>query len=118
MIEVFYWLMVAALVTHELDAVKRHEWRILPLLRDLPDDVGEQVFIWLHFPLFVLIFWISHLGAESILALGLSVIAIIHIGVTWLLRKHPAFEYDNPSSWLLICLAGLFGGLHLATIAM
>jgi len=112
-IEVFYWLMAA-----ELDAMKRHEWRILPLLRHLPDNVGEQIFIWIHIPLFVLFFWVSWLGTESIFAMALSLFAILHVGLTWLLRNHPAFEYNNPSSWLLICLPGLFGGLHLVACAM
>lgn len=118
MIEVFYWLMVAALFTHELDAVKRHEWRILPLLRDLSESFGEKIFIWIHIPLFFLVFWLSQLGAGSTFAIGLSAFAIIHVGLTWLFRKHPAFEYNNPSSWMLICLAGLFGGLHIAACAM
>jgi len=113
LIKVLYWLMVAALFTHELDAVKRHEWRILPLLRNLPDSVGEQTFVWMHLPGFFLIFWFSQQGAGSIFAIGLSAFAIIHVGLTWLLQKHPAFEYNNPSSWLLICLTGLLGGFHI-----
>ncbi|MGI9494082.1 MAG: DUF6713 family protein, partial [Geminicoccaceae bacterium] len=112
------WLMVAALFTHELDAIKRHEWRILPLLRNLPDNVAEQTFIWLHLPGFFLVFWFSQLGAGSVFAIGLSAFAIVHVGLTWLLRKHPAYEYNNSSSWLLISLAGLLGALHLTACAM
>lgn len=112
MIEVFYWLMVAALFTHELDAIRHHEWRILPMLRNLPDSVAEQIFIWAHLPLFFLVFWLSQFGAGSVFAMGLSAFAVVHVGLTWILRNHPAYEYNNLSSWLLICLAGLLGALH------
>ena len=118
MIEVFYWLMVSALLTHELDAIKNHEWRILPILQNLPDDVGEQIFIWMHLPLVFLVFWLSQFGAGSVFAIGLSAFAIIHVGLTWLLRNHPAYEYNDLSSWLLICLAGVLGGLHIAACAL
>jgi hypothetical protein len=34
------------------------------------------------------------------------------------LRRHPAYEFNNPSSWGLIVLTGVLGGLYLATAAM
>lgn len=40
--------LVAAFLTHELDAAKRHEWRVLPVMGSLPERGGEQVFIWAH----------------------------------------------------------------------
>lgn len=118
MTEVFYWLMVAAFFTHELDAIKHHEWRVLPVLANLSDRVGEQIFIWLHIPLFFLVFWLSQFGADSVFAIGLSAFAIAHVGLTWLLRNHPAYEYNSLSSWLLIGLTGLLGGLHIAACAL
>lgn len=57
MYDVLYYAMIGAFFSHELDAVKRHEWRVLPLLRSLPERMGEQVFIWLHVPLFALLLW-------------------------------------------------------------
>ena len=32
-LDILYYSMVAALLTHEVDAVKRHEWRVLPLTK-------------------------------------------------------------------------------------
>lgn len=114
MTDLFYWAMVAAFFTHELDAVKRHEWRILPLLRAAPEAIGEQSFIWLHVPLFFVIVWMSREGSDGLFALCLSCFAIVHVGLHWLFRNHQANEFNTLSSWSLIGLTGLLGALHLA----
>jgi hypothetical protein len=113
MTDALYWAMVAALFTHELDAVKRHEWRVLPLTSFLPERVGEQVFIWLHVPLFFAIFWFSTAEPVSGFRLGLAAFAVVHVGLHRLYRRHPRYEFNNPSSWALILLAGALGGVYL-----
>jgi len=112
-LDALYWAMVAALFTHELDAVKRHEWRVLPLTSFLPDRVGEQVFIWTHLPLFWLILWLDERSAMSWVRIGLSAFAIVHVWLHWIFRRHPANEFNNPSSWALIVLIGVLGALYL-----
>jgi hypothetical protein len=114
MIEFFYWAMVAAFFTHELDAVKRHEWRILPILSRFPDRPAEQVFIWAHVPLFLAIIWFSRNGAETPFTLAFSVFAIAHVGLHWAFRKHPRNEFIGTSSWAIILLTGALGTAHLA----
>ena len=47
-----YYLGIAALFTHELDAVLNMEWRLLYHLRTLPDITASSLFVGLHFPLF------------------------------------------------------------------
>lgn len=106
-----YLAMLASFFTHELDAVKRHEWRVLPLTSFLPERIGEQVFIWMHVPLFLAIF---ALGESESFRLGLSVFAMIHVALHWAFRKHPAYEFDNASSWGLIILTGVLGAAYVA----
>lgn len=113
MIEIFYWAMIAAFLTHELDAVKRHEWRILPLANRLPEKLAEQVFIWTHAPLFLAILWFSSNGAETPFALAFSVFAIVHVGLHWAFRKHPKNEFQGISSWAIILFAGTLAAAHL-----
>ncbi len=98
--------------------MQRHEWRVLPGLRSLPDEMGRQVFLWLHVPLFLLVFLFSLAGAASPFAVGLSVFAIIHVGLHVLFRTHPAYEFNNPTSWALILLTGIFGAVHLGLWSM
>jgi hypothetical protein len=105
--------MVAAFFTHELDAVKRHEWRVLPLTSFLPERTGEQVFIWIHVPLFLAILWFSAGAAVNGFRLGLAAFAVLHVGLHWAYRRHPAYEFNNPSSWGLILLTGALGAGYL-----
>jgi hypothetical protein len=106
-----YWAMVAAFATHELDAVRRREWRVLPLTRFLPDRVGEEVFVWAHLPLLLLVLVFS--DAEGF-RIGLAAFAVVHVGLHWLFRRHPANEFNNPSSWALILLTGALGGIYIS----
>jgi hypothetical protein len=115
--DLIYWSMVAAFVTHELDAVKRHEWRVLPLTRWMPEHIGEHVFIWAHAPLLFLVFWLSGASADGAFAIALSVFSVVHVGLHWFYRKHPAYEFNNAGSWSLILLTGALGAAHLAVLA-
>lgn len=112
--DLLYYTMVGAFFTHELDAVKRHEWRVLPLTSFLSEKIGEQVFIWLHVPLFALLLWGGDGDPASATRLVLSVFAIVHVGLHFLLRRHPAYEFNNISSWALILLTGALGAAYLA----
>lgn len=107
-----YLLTLAFLFTHEIDAAFWHEWRVLPLTSFLSDDVGREVFVWLHVPLF---FAILACGDREGLRTGVAAFAMVHVGLHWLFRNHPAYEFNNPSSWLLILAAGFFGAAYLVT---
>lgn len=111
-----FYTMLALFFTHELDAVRRHEWRVLPLTSFLPERIGEQVFVWMHAPLFLAIFWFGRGDPNSGFGLCLSGFSIVHIALHWLFRNHPAYEFNNLTSWALIIATGAFGALHIATV--
>ena len=111
-----FWLMAGFLATHELDAMVRHEWRVLPVLRLLPDETGKQVFLWAHVPFFALVMWIAGQGPFSTPALVLSAFSIVHVGLHWIFRNHPAYEFRGFGSNALIVLAGLSGAAHVAVV--
>ena len=116
MMPIFYFAMLSFFLTHELDAVKRHEWRVLPLTSFLPERTGEQVFVWAHVPLLTLLFYLGIGEPSSNAAIGLSAFAVIHVCLHWIYRNHPKNEFNNSSSWALIIGAGLFGTAHLVTL--
>ena len=101
-----YFVMLAFLFTHEIDAAFRHEWRVLPITSFLPDELGREVFIWAHVPLFA---GILHASDNQRLRIGLAAFCVIHVGLHWIFRNHPAYEFNNASSWGLILAAGVFG---------
>lgn len=116
--DLIYHAMLGALFTHELDAVQRHEWRVLPLTSFLPDRLGMHVFIWLHLPLFTLILRAEDAPWADGFRLGVAVFAIVHVGLHVLYRRHPAYEFNNPGSWALILLGGLLGAGYLLGVSV
>ncbi len=118
MADLFYFCMLGFFLTHELDAMKRHEWRVLPLTSFLPDHLGELVFIWAHVPIIAGLFFFGGLDAGSTTALGLSIFGIIHVFLHIAFRNHPHYEFNNLSSWLLIIGTGIFGALHLVAFGL
>lgn len=113
-----FTLMLSFFIVHELDAVLRHEWRVMPVMRRLRDPLGRQVFIWAHVPILMAIFWWIMPDPNALAGLFLSAFAVVHVGLHWLFRKHPANEFDNPSSRILITCAGLFGALHFLSVTL
>lgn len=107
-----YTLMLALLFTHEIDAAFRHEWRVLPITSFLPDELGREAFIWIHVPLFAVILLANN---NERVRVGIAAFCVIHVGLHWLFRNHPAYEFNNPSSWGLILGAGLLGLAYLLT---
>lgn len=58
MTDLLFYLAFAGLVTHELDAVHKHEWRLLFILRAISDGSARRAFILLHLPLFAALLWL------------------------------------------------------------
>ena len=115
------WLFLLAfslLNAHELDAMSQHEWRILFVLRDLPSDFAEQVFVILHVPLVAILLWLTfHRNAvvsawsrRAVCAFG-----IIHVGLHWHLQDHPAYTFHSSLSEFLIVGYGFAGLCYLLT---
>ena len=115
----FYILALALLATHELDAVKRHEWRIFPLLNKLPEQLGATIFIVIHIPLFWAVFYLSWHPDQSVrtpVQIGIATFCVIHVALHILLRKHPQNEFANPLSQFLIWGCGAAGATYLGLV--
>jgi len=109
---VVFYLGLGLLFTHELDAMPNHEWRVLPLLRMLPDSAGQVAFVVAHVPIFaVVIAFVASLNlrvrrrAEALAAAFLVVHAILH----WAFSGHDAYEFETRLSSILIYGAALCG---------
>jgi hypothetical protein len=114
--ELVFFLGLSFLVTHELDAIQRHEWRMFPLTAPLPERTGYRVFTAAHLPLFLLLFWGLSSPDDAVrvpLMNGLSAFCVIHVGLHLLFLRHPLNQFASPFSWLLIGGAGLCGAADL-----
>ena len=114
-IDLLFWLSLALLLAHELDAVRRQEWRLFAFLNRLDDERAHQLFVLLHLPLFVLVFWFlsrSDQPGYVWFQLVIDIFLIIHLGLHILFRNHPANNFNNTFSLALITGMALLGVTH------
>ena len=112
-----FYVGLGALMTHELDAVTNHEWRVLPLLRSLPDATGHWVFVAAHVPLFAIIVALvasrdarTRTFSRTALAAFMAVHGLLHV----LYMGATAYEFASMLSNALIFGGAVCGALYLA----
>jgi hypothetical protein len=113
-----FYLGLGLLFTHELDAIVQSEWRLLYVLRSLPDEQAMPLFVALHVPLFALIVWLTHHAASGVQLASrviFSVFLVIHAGLHFRLSADPLYTFHSPLSQTLIYGAALCGALFLVS---
>lgn len=112
------WLLtlnVALFVIHEMDAVRRIEWRMIFPINRLPDVTAHNVFCALHLPLFGLLFWMLSLPADQT-ALWLKAtfdgFLVFHLGLHLVFFRHPENRFTSLFSHILIVAMALGGIWH------
>ena len=115
--DLFFFLGLSLLLAHELDAIRCHEWRVLPLTAFLPDSIGYVVFTAAHIPLYMLLFWVLGEEVSSVtrtrVVIGLDLFFVVHLWLHVAFRKHPAYEFTSIFSWVLIIGTALCGLIDL-----
>ena len=117
--DLVFYTGIALLLTHEMDAIYRHEWRMFPLICRLSDDVGYHVFVVAHIPLFVLLFWLMHHPSGTVLYwfhVCMDGFFIVHLGLHLLLKSHDQNEFSSVLSKFIIFATALAGATHLILI--
>ncbi|MAE70716.1 MAG: hypothetical protein CME06_09635 [Gemmatimonadetes bacterium] len=117
MAALIYYLGLACLFTHELDAVIHAEWRLLFILRNMPNDSAASLFVALHIPLFFGVLWLSNHRRKSVRNLTrLSVAAFltVHALLHFSLSSNPAYEFHGTLSLILILSAAVCGIAYLS----
>lgn len=111
----FFFLGVAFILTHEMDAIRCREWAIFPLLSRLDDQAGFVVFTAVHVPLYLLFFWgvYGPSGLNSAFIRGFDIFLIIHALLHVLFLRHPQNQFTSRLSWIIILGAAVSGLLDL-----
>lgn len=107
-----YYLGLAFLFTHELDAVTHSEWRLLPVLGGMPDATAEPLFVSLHVLLFFAVLWLSHHRLEPLrqgTRLVVAAFLVVHAVLHFALSSAPNYEFHGALSQTLIVAAGAAG---------
>jgi heme/copper-type cytochrome/quinol oxidase subunit 3 len=114
--QIVFYLGLGMLFTHELDAMPNHEWRILPLLGATPDNIGFQIFLLAHVPIFaVAIALVASLNASirTRTRVVVSAFLLAHGLLHALFGTHPLYEFSSFSSEVLIYGSAIFGSAYL-----
>ncbi len=115
-IDLIFYSGFALLITHELDAIKCHEWRIFPGLSNLKEDLSYYLFVVLHIPLFILLLWLLCHPSEQVrywFQVGIDFFLIIHFGLHQFFKSHKQYEFKQLFSKSIIIMMALMGLIHI-----
>jgi hypothetical protein len=115
--ELAFYLGLGTLFTHELDAVVNHEWRLLPVLNQISDDMGMTVFLLAHIPLFAVLIALvasSNPRIRRNSRLFIGAFLVLHAPLHTLFVNHPEYSFTSPVSAILIYGGAVLGALYLA----
>lgn len=104
------------LFAHELDSVLNHEWRVLPVIRSLPDEVGSMVFVVAHIPLIALLAALvssKNFRTRQMTRTGIGLFPVLYGFLHILFKNHPAYEFSSMLSNTLIFGSALLGVIYL-----
>lgn len=107
-----FTLGISFILIHEMDAIRCHEWRILPITSFMNDQTGMVVFVLLHIPLFYFPLHPEIVSNQSF-QVGTSIFLIIHVFLHLLLLLNKRNEFIDWISWFLILGAGVCGAIYL-----
>jgi len=119
--ELVYLVLLSLFLVHELDAVAQSEWRLLPLLRRLPEAKVRAWFIGLHVPLFAVIIYASYIAPTVVSDMARMIVsgfAIVHVGLHYAFRNNPNYSFTSGLSKALIYGPGLFGAAYIGVVRL
>ena len=115
--DLLFFVAVSCLLVHEMDAIDKKEWRLLFVLRKLPDEGALRWFIGLHLPLFVALMALIAAGPTSAtrwIEGSIDVFLVVHAVLHERLSAGGDPAFANRFSRWLIWSAALFAVAHLA----
>ena len=115
-----FYLAFAGLIAHELDAVHKREWRLLFVLRSMPEAPARTAFVLAHVPLLAVLLWLlSRDGSPAFwTAAALDVFMAVHAGLHWRLSARPEYDFHSASSRLLIYGTAAVALAHLGLLVL
>jgi hypothetical protein len=118
-IDLLFFVAVSSLLLHEMDAIDKKEWRLLFVLRRLPDDGALRWFIVLHLPLFVTLMALigaAESGTVRWIEVGVDAFLIVHAGLHQRLAFRGEAAFASLFSRVVIWSAAGFGALHMVFV--
>jgi len=109
---VLFLFNLSLFLLHEMDAIRRSEWRLFIVLKDMEDSKAYKVFTFLHLFLYVIIFSLLFSEYKIIVFWFLDLFFIIHAILHLFFEKHPRNEFKNTFSRAIIYPMGILAVVH------
>ena len=115
---IIFYTGFSFLLTHELDAMIRSEWRLIPFMKTIPDETGMNIFILVHIPIFaagIALISSTNIRTRSISRIGFAMFFIFH-GILHTLLKAveiPEYDFNSLLSKLIIYSCSVFGIVYI-----
>lgn len=105
---------VALLAVHEMDAMTHAEWRLLPGLGELDDATGRDVFVLLHIPLYIGLFWaLFYASWKQRAGQVFCGLILVHAIAHFLLSGHQLYTFVAPIETITVYGAALSAAVNL-----
>ena len=114
--ETLFSLGFATLLVHEMDAIARAEWRLLPILKNLDETTAFTSFLLLHIPLVALLIslcWNARRATRDVARLCVAAFMIVHVLLHLWFVDHPDYQFTSWLSQGIIYGAGALGAAYL-----
>ena len=110
-----FFLGLSLLACHELDAVARHEWRLMVVLERLDDETGFLAFVLGHVPAFAALFWLTAHDSPRVRwwsRLVVDVFLVVHAGLHYSMSGDPLYEFRPPVETITVYGGAVVGMWH------
>ncbi|MCG7384248.1 DUF6713 family protein [Paenibacillus sp. ACRRY] len=110
---VLFLFNLSLFLLHEMDAIRRSEWRLFIVLKEMEDEKAYTYFTWVHLPIYTVILSLLFSSYQTITFWVLDIFFIIHTILHFLFEKHPRNQFKNSFSRSFIYPMGIFALIHL-----
>ncbi|MDT0125396.1 hypothetical protein Q9R46_22200 [Paenibacillus sp. RRE4] len=110
---ILFLFNLSLFLLHEMDAIRRSEWKLFIVLKDMEAEKAYTYFTWIHLPLYTIIFSLLFSSYQTITFWILDIFFIIHTVLHFFFEKHPQNEFKNRFSRSLIYPMGCIALIHL-----
>ena len=115
---IIFCLALTLLFVHEMDAIRRQEWRMFIVLKDMEDEKAYPVFLLLHIPLYMVMLLLLFSPFSKIAYYIVDVFLLAHMLIHLGFRRHHANKFNGAMSKAVINLAGLLAIIHSIAISI
>ncbi|WP_313893260.1 DUF6713 family protein [Psychrobacillus sp.] len=110
---VLFLFNLSLFLLHEMDAVRRSEWTLFIVLKDMEDAKAYKVFTFIHLPLYTIILTLLFSQYQIITFWLLDIFLIIHAILHLFFEKHHRNGFKNTFSRSIIYFMGVLAAIHL-----